>query len=453
MNINQRQNILNNIQMIRELDLDDVFIKAYPDEIDIRNVNVKKYSALDLKSLIKKCINSINTEIETSIGLILPIEQNFANEYGNINLESTLSNIHSYLVNSQLEYVEREIDKLIFYQISFGFWEKSRIKMHSFDEKEVRTAIDSLQIGKKSLDKLLNVAAVLENKYSKQLEDLENLISTKNLEFQDIKIGQGVAASEIEKIKELDQQAKAIVEEINKLRNLHNDIVEKASAIAEGYKINFDKFSSQEQDLTTQLNTKIITADEQLKEARSSLDFMSSKEADIRKLTGYAADGALGSKFDERRTLLQKDLKFWITAVVVTSILSLIWVVTVFTVLKSDMDDKWLTLIVNLAKTAPAWFLLGFVVNHYNRERAIQEEYAFKSAVAMTLTAYSEMLENADGVDNDSRQKMLCKAIEQLYTQPKIHVDRNDRVYAFSTKSLTESVKELTEVVRAAKGS
>lgn len=169
MNINQKQGILNRIEQIRGLDLEDIFVSAYPDEVDLRNVNIKKYSAVELKTLIKKILNSLENEINSPLGLILPIEQNFNNEYGGINLDSSLANIHSYLVNGQLEYLEREVDRLIFYQLSLGFWEKSRVRAHPFQETDLQMALNSIQLAKKSLDKLLNSNALLENRYSKQI--------------------------------------------------------------------------------------------------------------------------------------------------------------------------------------------------------------------------------------------------------------------------------------------
>lgn len=277
------------------------------------------------------------------------------------------------------------------------------------------------------------------------------MVQEKNKQFEDIKVNQSIAQSEVEKIRSLVEKGKNLLEQLVGIDASQKNLLEQMNTLHLKYKLDVEEFRGKESKFTTELKSKIEQASKQLDAAYGALDFMKSKESEIKKLTGYAADGALGSKFDERKTSLQKNLKWWIIAVATTSILSLVWVAVVFAFLKTDMEDKWLTLIVNLAKTTPGFFLLGFVISHYNRERAIQEEYAFKSAVAMTLTAYAEMLENADQNENDSRQKMLCRAIEQLYSQPRIHPDVNAKVYAFSTKELTESVKNLTEVVKEVK--
>ena len=60
--------------------------------------------------------------------------------------------------------------------------------------------------------------------------------------------------------------------------------------------------------------------------------------------------------------------------------------------------------------------LVGFVFNQYGKERNLQEEYAFKSAIAMTLTSYSQMLSEDDGdiKTKSSKQEMLLKSIKKL---------------------------------------
>ena len=95
---------------------------------------------------------------------------------------------------------------------------------------------------------------------------------------------------------------------------------------------------------------------------------------------------------------------------------------------------------------------MGFVFSQYKKERNLQEEYAFKSAVAMTLTAYSEMLSNADNDDNNSRQQMLLKSIELVYNQPQIHPVKSETLFSFNTKDLKETVVELTDTLKNIKG-
>jgi hypothetical protein len=43
---------------------------------------------------------------------------------------------------------------------------------------------------------------------------------------------------------------------------------------------------------------------------------------------------------------------------------------------------------------------------------------------------------------------MLLDAVKQVYSSPKLYNEGRDRIFSFSTKHLTEAVKNLTEVAR-----
>ena len=130
------------------------------------------------------------------------------------------------------------------------------------------------------------------------------------------------------------------------------------------------------------------------------------------------------------------------------SVLTGVWIVIVFTCLLPHFTNEWLNIMISILKTSPAFILLGFVFSQYKKERNLQEEYAFKSAVAMTLTAYSEMLSESDDPKNISRQQMLLKSIEMVYNQPQIYPAKSEPLFSFNTKSLKETIETLSEAVK-----
>jgi hypothetical protein len=124
------------------------------------------------------------------------------------------------------------------------------------------------------------------------------------------------------------------------------------------------------------------------------------------------------------------------------------WIFLVLTIFKANLSNEWINLIVNLFKTSPAFLLVGFVFTRYSKERNLQEEYAFKSAISMTLTAYSQMLASEDTEDNTSRQQMLMKSIEMIYTQPRLYNEKTESLSLNVVKQLKETVDNLTESVK-----
>ena len=169
-----------------------------------------------------------------------------------------------------------------------------------------------------------------------------------------------------------------------------------------------------------------------------------------------AADGSLGYKFNIRQGALEKSVnKFWRWAVPGSIVIALIWVFLVFTYFPAHVGNEWINLSINLVKTSPAWLLVGFIFSQYGKERNLQEDYAFKSAIATTLTAYSQMLCEDDGTEakpKSSKQEMLLKSIENLYTQPILKADKSDKGDLFSSKQLAESLKSIADMVKNIKG-
>ncbi len=91
---------------------------------------------------------------------------------------------------------------------------------------------------------------------------------------------------------------------------------------------------------------------------------------------------------------------------------------------------------------------MDFVFKQYTKERNLQEEYAFKAAVANTVKAYSDLLQNEDSEQNISKQNMLKKAIEQLHIPPKLYHESSGKIFSFSTKYLSETIKNLNETIK-----
>jgi hypothetical protein len=164
-----------------------------------------------------------------------------------------------------------------------------------------------------------------------------------------------------------------------------------------------------------------------------------------------AADGALGSKFHDRENKLTEKIPFWKRLIILMTLGTMIWVLIVFTCFPSKFDNEWVNLLVNLLKTTPVFILYGFVFKQYSKERNLEEEYAFKSAVAMTLTAYSRMLAEGDRDPNKSRQEMLLKSIENLYKAPKIHSEKSESLFSFNTKHLKDSVDAVNQSLNSLK--
>lgn len=447
MNISQQQSILSILDRINGLDFNQLAIDAYPGESDFSKVQITKYNMAELLYLLRKMLSQLKQKLESREGLLLPVRENYNNDFGNINVESEIGTLYSYIESKQFQAIEPLLDKFIFYQIRNGFWNSELSATLTLSE-ELAEKSQRLELNLTALEGNLKLFESLKTEFSETIAKSNQI--TEEMSQEHIRIMALVAnGSEfLTKITELVGSATNKDTEITAILKYISEKVETVNKDIDSYKEAFNKFSLDSNLLTTELNSNILETSIKLDESKKGNEFIESRRSQIELLTGMAADGSLGSKFDQRQLKLNKDLNFWKWAVPVMSILSVIWVVIVFTYLRANLGNEWANLGINILKTLPAFILLGFVFSQYGKERNLQEEYAFKSAVAMTITAYSNMLANEDKDENKSRQEMLMKSIEQVYRQPKLHSEKHEKLFSFNTKHLRESVQTLSEAVK-----
>lgn len=446
MNINQKQAILNEIETIQNFDFDQMILANYPENTDLKSVVFGKYNALEFKSLLSKTINQLKSELTSGFGLMLPNQENFYNDFGSITLDSDIQNLRFYLTTQNNENNAAEVlDRLIYYQIRQGFWDRSKIKLHDVDTDKINVAKEQLELAQKSLIENVKSFTDLKTQFEEKQEEIEAFFTLKKQEMIEINTLLSEAQAANAKITDLaststnkDTEIEGILKNIkSKVETVTLDIVE--------YQTDFTAIKKESLTLKSDLESTLQKAQVNLKKSKEGNDFIESNRAEIVRLTGMAADGTLGSKFDQRQQKLTDGLSFWKWGVPGVTVLSIIWVLIVFTCLAANLGNVWINLLVNLIKTSPSFILMGFVFSQYNKERNLQEEYAFKSAVAMTLTAYSNMLENRDEELNKTRQEMLLKSIDQVYSQPHIHSEKTEKV---NTNHLKEAIQSLSEVIK-----
>jgi hypothetical protein len=448
MNINQKQTIIDSLEAIKNTDVKQLLIETYPSETDFSKINISKYNAAEFLFLFDKMISQLKEEIENGLGLLLPFSENYSNDFGTVNLQNDLSNIKSYLGSNQFSAIEPILDRLIHYQIKNGFWNNSELKAQPINNEDLKKQKTLIELNQKALDKNLLEYKTLKSNLEKSISSFNDYVDEKNLELNKIANLLVSANTQLTDINSVVSNATNKDTEIDGiLKNIKDKVTTVSESITE-YETDFTEIKTDNSDLKLQLETTIADALKDLKKSKEGIEFVESNKEEIIRLTGMAADGALGSKFDQRQDKLDKGLTIWKWAIPIMSILAGAWVVIVFKYLVPDFKDEWVNILVSIIKTSPGFILLGFVFSQYKKERNLQEEYAFKSAVAMTLTAYSEMLSNSDKENNVSRQQMLLKSIELVYNQPQIHQVKNDKLFSFTTKDLKETVVELNDTLK-----
>ena len=169
----------------------------------------------------------------------------------------------------------------------------------------------------------------------------------------------------------------------------------------------------------------------------------------IQKATGHS----LFHSFQTRQESLVKSKRFWLSAIAALIGISLLATVYLINSVPQSLDTAFY---LKLTITLPIIFLITFCTLQYSRERRLEEEYAFKANISISLIPYQELVEKlTDKSAAPEREKYSTFIIESI---SKVFSSPTDRVFGsgeptniFTQKSLTQVTKLLEAVAKAGK--
>lgn len=370
MNISQKQAILTEIETIQGFDFDQMIISQSPENTELQSVMFGKYNALEFKTLLHKAMQQLKSELEKGFGLWLPNQETFYNDFGQITLSSDIVNLRTYVANIHNSNDAAEIlDRIIYYQIRQGFWDRSSIKIHNIDSESLSSAQQQIKLIYKNLSANIEKFNELQSQYEMKLEEVNTFLTAKRTEMVEVANLLAEANTSNTRITEL---VSSTTNKDTEITGVLKNVADKLTTVTENIITYQTSFSSIEIDAATlkqQLEETLITAKQDLEKAEQAVEFVDGKREEIVRLTGMAADGSLGSKFDQRQITLSDGLSFWKWGVPLVTFLSVLWVIAVFTWLPTHTNNEWINLLVNLLKTTPAFILMGFVFSQYGKER------------------------------------------------------------------------------------
>jgi hypothetical protein len=447
MNITQRQNVLNSIEQIENLNMYELLNAQFPSEGDAQKIQIGSFNAAQLIQLLQRITSQLKAELNDGLGLILPQSQNFQNDYGSVNIESDFANIVLWLQSGDFASVATRIESLIYYQVINGFWDKARTKADA-TKTETERLVRELNVVESKLNSFIERNAALVKNLEKATNDVTLFLESKRQEFTTLTENQNTSIATLQSINEVLTRATAIEVEIKTLLKNQTDSASTVEKSIETNQSDFDTLNEKLTNLQGSLTETLNTANTDLKKIVDAKTEIESRINESKRLLGLSADAALGGKFSIREGKVSKSLFWWRVAVGVSVAIAVTWSVVVFLCLATKSSLPYLDIIVNLVKTAPGFILMGYVMAQYNKERAIEEEYAFRAAISETINAYADLLAGHDGTDskNVSRQTMLLDAIKQVYAKPQMHKEADPKnFYKDSSKELLEVLKNLAK--------
>jgi hypothetical protein len=455
MNINQIEQVEAKISEIEQLKIENLVSEVFSNQ-DIGNIKIGEFNVPEYVSTLKRLIKQFKNEFQEN-GFYLPFQYNYQNEFGSGNLKNDFQQIIKQLNVKNHDHLNNTtgfINRLVYYQIVNGFWDKSTRKIHKPNEIKIVELKDQLSLISEQLEKYGRNFRNLTKELSLKKEDLENFISQKQKELQQITNNLQTSNSNNNQIAQLLNTSTSTNEKINGILTQQNQSLESQLKKIEKQEMNFDNQSERFSNLESSLNENIKDSKYQVIEFEKKLEFIEGKKAFFEErnnyldeLIGREVGASLFETFKQRKGELEKPVNKWLWIVIAMAILTFGAILTIFTnafgLLGTVPTDISTTrLITNSIKSLPFFFLLFYAIAQYNKERNFQEEYAFKSAVALTIKAYSDIITN-----EVLKDELIVSSVSRIFKSPttnrKLKKMKDDTTMVNTAKDLLNTALEV----------
>lgn len=275
--------------------------EQYPD-VELGTVEIDVFSALEFAQMSKRVLEQFLAEFDSPFAAMLPgsfqYEQiDSPNQIQNYKLPQQLTQFLSNVESANWVAAATNLRALIGYQIVNGFWGKSERKLHHPGRERLLELVGELEsrIGQLG-ESQRSLTALIESDEAKRAElaaKFEGLLQEAATQVSDI-TEKATATSELldEKSTELSTMVSTGAENETELKRM---VAEFKESLDEANAVQAELESKQEV-----FTAEVTESRKLLQQAKESHEFIESKRAEIVDLTGKAAGGALGGKFERR---------------------------------------------------------------------------------------------------------------------------------------------------------
>jgi len=456
MNQEQKQRVLAQLDPFWKLDIDKRIAEVYKDYTDLSSIAVGYYTVSELSQYSKKVISQLGQVLETPFSNILPFQYQFQNDFGNGNLGDDLANLNAYIEANNFADAVNVLTRLVYYQVANGFWDKV---LEKDDKKRFAHIVEmesKLNLVSEQLSKNIETNKTILETLKTEKENLELLVTTKKKELAEIEGLLPSARNNSDEINKLLNTSTATNESINGLLTQQETKLTDITKKFDEEKVAYTTFQNEIKDLKELFNTEIKASTKKNTDFDAMLLSITEKSktfedriAVLNELIGKEGAEKLFNTFNDRRNALEKPVNRWANIVFGTGIIALALIVGIFTNffglvggLPTNVD--WHYLLINSIKSLPVMIVLLFTIKQYVRERTFQEEYAFRSAIALTVQAYGD-------IAGTKKEELIMKAITTIYSLPSMMKEKSNSFFGYRSKILTDTMKEMNETLKTLK--
>jgi hypothetical protein len=169
----------------------------------------------------------------------------------------------------------------------------------------------------------------------------------------------------------------------------------------------------------------------------------------IQQATGFALFGA----FQSRQNEISKAKAYWVWAIGILVVLSAgvtAWIAHEAQGYAANSFAFW----IKLSLTVPLAFAITFCTVQYSRERRLEEEYAFKSSISVSLNPYRDLIQSILKNEPGEQSKyadFVIEAVRNVFTPPTDKVFDVQQKEGLTAKTFKQTAEILGTAVKAAK--
>jgi len=288
--------------------------------------------------------------------------------------------------------------------------------------KKWQEIVEEMEAKKSELDSLLDAARRSNEQTTNALNDAKNKLNEVA----------GIENQVNQKLQEVEQSHSNIVQKEEEAKN-KLEAISQIHSDAESKKSEVEELKSETEELL-QRNNK--------------------QSEKINDLLQKASAGSLFNSFNVRKQEFESATKFW-QSMIGLSIVILIFGASCVAWSAQKVGISSYTFLLKFSISLPVIYWLIFSTHQYTKNKRLEEEYAFKSAISLSLEAYRDLIKRESGESTKEEVvPFITKAVEKIFSSPSIviskHPHKEDEDIA--TSVLDKMQKFADTIIKAIKG-
>jgi hypothetical protein len=164
----------------------------------------------------------------------------------------------------------------------------------------------------------------------------------------------------------------------------------------------------------------------------------------VEKILARATGASLFKAFEVRQGKLVLGRRFWATATAAFTFLT----AALIYYLAAEVSTINASLVVRSLLSLLGLASIGFCAKQYGKERALEEEYAFKSTISLSLPAYEKLIaELAADPEKAQHRDFVIRSVQQIWAPPASLDNSAAPATPIDLQKATKVLREVSKVV------